>query len=222
MISKVYKHHRWYNCCSLKGVSVLRMIPSIDSVTQHSRMTPKGETAAREAKVGRSTQTPASEKDGAQSEAEQREIERLRETDRRVRQHEQAHLAAGGTYVRGGAQFSYVRGPDGKMYATGGEVSIDVSPARTPEATIAKMQQVRRAALAPADPSPQDRSVAAAAARAEMDARRKLAEEALEAQRARVERSGNIELEVQRPQEPATFKSIPNTGNFSARPSTGL
>ncbi|HOQ90624.1 MAG TPA: putative metalloprotease CJM1_0395 family protein [Candidatus Hydrogenedentes bacterium] len=146
-----------------------------------------GTFGLRERGVKAEAQRAVPGKSDTLSPEEQREIARLREMDRRVRQHEQAHLAAGGAYVRGGAQFTYVRGPDGKMYATGGEVSIDVSPERTPEATIAKMQQVRRAALAPADPSPQDRSVAAAAARAEMDARRKLAEQALEEQRRQAE-----------------------------------
>ncbi len=57
------------------------------------------------------------------------------------------------------------------MYAVGGEVKIDTSPERTPEATVSKMQQVRRAALAPADPSGTDRAVAAEAAQAEAHTR---------------------------------------------------
>ncbi len=97
-------------------------------------------------------------------EGEQAEVRRLRATDRKVRQHEQAHLAAGAGITRGGANFSYKRGPDGVLYAVGGEVSIDTSGGKTPEETIAKMKRVKAAALAPADPSPQDRRVAAAAA----------------------------------------------------------
>ncbi len=96
----------------------------------------------------------------------------LRQRDREVRAHEAAHAAAGGPYVRGGPSFQYTRGPDGRLYAVGGEVQIDVSPVSgDPEATIAKMQVVRRAALAPARPSAQDRAVAARAAQAEMRAR---------------------------------------------------
>jgi len=104
------------------------------------------------------------------------EIARLQTTDRAVRAHEAAHVAAGGSYVQGAASFTYQTGPDGKRYAVGGEVSIDVSAERTPEATIQKMEIVRAAALAPADPSATDRAVAAsatqaaAAARAEMNA----------------------------------------------------
>ena len=104
-----------------------------------------------------------------------REIERLKQRDAEVRQHEQAHQAAGGQYVRGGAQYTYERGPDGVMYAVGGEVSIDVSPGRTPDETIQKAEAIRAAALAPADPSGQDRAVAARAAAMEAEAQRKKA-----------------------------------------------
>ncbi len=104
------------------------------------------------------------------SEKEKKIVEELKRRDEAVRQHEQAHIAAGGSLVRGGANFNYQVGPDGKHYAIGGEVQIDVSPEDTPEATIRKMQQVQRAALAPADPSPQDRAVAAMASRIEAQA----------------------------------------------------
>jgi hypothetical protein len=57
------------------------------------------------------------------------------------------------------------------MYAVGGEVKIDISPESTPEATIRKMQQVRKAALAPAQPSSTDRAVAAQATQIEAQAR---------------------------------------------------
>ncbi|QDU63546.1 SprA-related family protein [Planctomycetes bacterium Pan216] len=105
------------------------------------------------------------------------EVEQLEQRDREVRQHEQAHVAAGGQYVVGGPSYSYQQGPDGQRYAVGGEVQIDTAPEREPDATIRKMQQVRRAALAPAEPSAQDRSVAAAASRQEQQARADLLEE---------------------------------------------
>jgi hypothetical protein len=106
------------------------------------------------------------------SEEEQQEVERLQERDREVRTHEQAHVAAGGQYVRGGVQYEYASGPDGRRYAVGGEVSIDTSPVSgDPDATIRKAQAVRRAALAPAEPSGQDRSAAAAASQMEAKAR---------------------------------------------------
>jgi hypothetical protein len=107
----------------------------------------------------------------ALSAEEQQKVAALKRRDAEVKAHEQAHLAAGGGLVQGGASYQYATGPDGKQYVVGGEVKIDTSPERTPEATIRKMQQVRRAALAPADPSGADRAVAAAAAQTEAQAR---------------------------------------------------
>ncbi len=98
-------------------------------------------------------------------------VQELAAADREVRAHESAHLAAGGGVVTGGASFSYTRGPDGKMYATGGEVPIDASEESDPDATIQKAQRIRAAALAPADPSPQDYKVAAMAIMMEQGAR---------------------------------------------------
>ena len=92
------------------------------------------------------------------------ELLELKARDQQVRRHEAAHMAAGGPYIRGGPTYSYRVGPDGKRYAVGGEVSIDTSPEQDPRQTIAKMRVVERAALAPADPSGQDRMVAAKAA----------------------------------------------------------
>lgn len=92
-------------------------------------------------------------------------VEELKKVDAEVRAHEMAHIAAGGEYITSGASFSYQQGPDGKNYAVGGEVSIDTSPEPgDPEATLQKMQQVRAAALAPAQPSSQDLKVASNAA----------------------------------------------------------
>ena len=106
---------------------------------------------------------------------ELKEIAELKSTDREVRAHEMAHVMAGGTLVRRGASYSYKQGPDGIRYAVAGEVSIDSSPVEgDPSATIRKMQQVRRAAEAPAEPSSQDRAVAASAARNEAEARQEL------------------------------------------------
>ncbi|OPZ60851.1 MAG: SprA-related family protein [Deltaproteobacteria bacterium ADurb.Bin510] len=108
------------------------------------------------------------------SRTEAQRVKELEQIDQRVRAHEAAHLAAAGGLARGGASFSYTKGPDGKLYASGGEVSIDTSSERTPQATIQKMRRVRTAALAPADPSGQDRRVAAQASAKEAAAAREL------------------------------------------------
>lgn len=110
------------------------------------------------------------------SEDERTQVDELQARDREVRAHEQAHKSAGGQYA-GAISYSYQRGPDGRRYAVGGSVPIDVSPvAGDPQATIRKMQQVRRAALAPAEPSSADRQVAQQASRTESEARRAMAQ----------------------------------------------
>jgi len=102
-------------------------------------------------------------------------IAKLAATDRHVRAHEQAHMTAAGPYARGGPTYSYATGPDGNRYAVGGEVNLDTSPVNgDPEATIQKARVIQAAANAPANPSSQDRAVAAAAAMMEQTAQREL------------------------------------------------
>lgn len=108
---------------------------------------------------------------------EQQQVSELKKIDRQVRQHEMAHMAAGAGLVTSGASYTYSKGPDGVNYAVAGEVRIDTSPGRTPEETVTRAQRIRAAALAPADPSPQDRSVAAAATQMEMSARMEIAQQ---------------------------------------------
>ncbi len=105
-----------------------------------------------------------------------RKVEELKKIDKRVHTHEQAHLSAAGGYARGGATYDYVTGPDGNKYANAGHVNIDTSKERTPEATIRKANIVQKAALAPADPSPADKQIAAYAAKMAMEAEQELAE----------------------------------------------
>ena len=106
---------------------------------------------------------------------DQRRVKEMKTTDRTVRAHEAAHMAAGGNLVTSGARYAYETGPDGQRYAVAGEVGIDTSKGRTPQETLARAQQIRAAALAPADPSGQDRAVAAAAAQMAADARAEIA-----------------------------------------------
>jgi hypothetical protein len=101
-------------------------------------------------------------------------LDSLKKRDREVRTHEQAHLAAAGRYAGGGAQFTTRKGPDGHAYAVSGEVPIDVSRENSPEATISKMETIKRAALAPQTPSSADRRIAAEAAVKEAEARKEL------------------------------------------------
>lgn len=112
------------------------------------------------------------------TEAEKEELRELRKRDREVRRHEQAHKAAAGPHANGGPRYEFVSGPDGRLYAVSGSVEIDTAPVPDdPEATLRKMRQVRRAALAPAEPSAEDRAVAAEASREAAAARAELRED---------------------------------------------
>lgn len=111
-----------------------------------------------------------------QQQAEQQQLTELKQRDAEVRAHEQAHASLGGQYASS-PQYEYERGPDGRRYAVGGEVSIDISEASTPEETIRKAQQVKAAALAPAEPSAQDLRVASEATKITIEARNEIASE---------------------------------------------
>jgi hypothetical protein len=113
------------------------------------------------------------------TEEEQAKVEELKQRDIEVRRHEAAHEAAAGGYAIGAPQYEYDTGPDDRRYVVNGEVNIDTSPvADDPDATIRKMETVRSAALAPADPSAQDLRVAAAASAAIQQAEAERTEEA--------------------------------------------
>ncbi len=144
-------------------------------------ISPDGLKASRQNGETREDQTPTrqtgQDREAALTAEELKQLAQLKSRDREVRAHEQAHLSVAGQYASGGASFSLQRGPDGNSYAIGGEVPIDSSSEPTPEATIQKMRTIRRAALAPADPSGPDRQIAAQASAKEMQARQEIAAE---------------------------------------------
>lgn len=117
------------------------------------------------------------------TDAERAVVRQLDARDREVRDHEQAHARVGGAYA-GEPTYTYQTGPDGQRYAVGGAVAIDTAPVRNdPSATIRKMEVVKAAALAPAEPSAADRRIAALAEAQKLQAIGDLAE----AQRAGAE-----------------------------------
>jgi hypothetical protein len=118
------------------------------------------------------------------SSEESAEVQRLAQRDREVRAHEAAHKGVAGHYARGGAEYEYERGPDGRQYAVAGEVSIDVSRPNDASAALQKALLIQRAALAPAQPSAQDRAVAAEAAQMAAQARTDLQREQADASEA--------------------------------------
>ena len=109
-------------------------------------------------------------------EDEERLLKDLQARDSEVKAHEAAHQAVGGG-MTGAASYTYQQGPDGKMYAIGGEVSISMKAGSSPEETIANARQLAAAAMATGNPSPQDHAVASSARVMEMKARQQLAKQ---------------------------------------------
>ena len=139
------------------------------------------DASAAQAKAGNRSEgadNESKQQERIQEQQQKQDLELIRTLSQReaeVHAHENAHSAVGGQYA-GSASYTYQRGPDGVNYAVGGEVSIDVSVIPgDPAATLQKMQLVQRAALAPAEPSAQDRKVAALAAQQANQARAELA-----------------------------------------------
>ena len=125
--------------------------------------------AAQELRPGGDKRTGPAGGQQELSDEDQEIVAELKRRDTEVRRHEQAHSSAAGSYS-GPPSFEYERGPDGRLYAVGGEVKIDARPVNDPEATIRRMDIGIRAARAPANPSAQDHAVAAQAKQARQQA----------------------------------------------------
>ncbi len=157
----------------LQSQAALRQLTNLNAPIEKNATVNESSAEPRELGVAEEARSsnPAAKSYTAE---EQQKISELAARDREVRAHEAAHASVGGIYA-GAPSYNFARGPDGKNYAVSGEVSIDVSPvAGNPQATIDKAQIVRRAALAPAQPSLQDRAVASAALALEQSARQEL------------------------------------------------
>lgn len=173
--------------------------PAVDTSTETANRadtsTQTADRAGANSGNNSATNTATANSDSASDERraeQQREqdaaiISQLKARDREVRLHEAAHAAVGGRYA-GAPNLQYERGPDGVNYAVSGEVSISVSKAATPEATLEKARQIRAAATAPAEPSAQDRAVAAEASRLEAEARTEIQAQEVEERQQRSER----------------------------------
>ncbi len=152
-------------------------------VPQHLRVAHASRGPGR-SQAGGAHKTRGSHAPGDDLTAEQRQqVDELKQVDREVRAHEQAHLSRAGAYAAGAPSFTYTTGPDGKQYAVAGEVKIDTSPEADPEATLRKAEAIRAAASAPSEPSSQDRMVAAQASRMASEAQQELADERSDAEK---------------------------------------
>lgn len=103
-----------------------------------------------------------SEKNSSSKEEDEEFINRLQARDQEVRAHEQAHAAALGPYA-GPVQYTYQIGPDGRAYAIGGSIQVDMSRESDPASDLFKAQTIERAATIAGNPSSADIAVAAQA-----------------------------------------------------------
>ena len=97
------------------------------------------------------------------SEEEQKQVEEMKQRDREVHTHEQAHVSAAAG-MAGAPVYEYETGPDGQRYAVAGHVDVKTSGSSNPDTALREAEAVKRAANAPADPSSADRAAAASAA----------------------------------------------------------
>jgi hypothetical protein len=178
---------------------------------QNNATLPKADsTSSSDSKVAATTRYTASKQ---LTEAQQQKVTELQQIDRNVRAHEQAHMAAGHGVVTSGPNYSYTYGPDGKQYATGGEVGIDTAYERKPEANIDKGIRIQAAALAPKDPSTQDYRVASVGEQMESTGRTDLRRQQVEEQ-AQAQAEAAAQREAEKKAQTQAFNEAPvNTVN---------
>jgi SprA-related family len=123
------------------------------------------------------------------SDADLLEISKLKARDTRLRQHEQAHHAASAGVDVSSASFTYQKGPNGVNYAVSGDVRIGTSAAGTPEDRLAQAAMIIDVALAPVDPTPTDRAVAAQARSVAQQASAEIMQQGVSAPPANVNQS---------------------------------
>ena len=111
---------------------------SVGAKASSSETSPSGgayaDSAATPATRESTTQRPVRESTESSqlTQEEKAEVRELQKRDREVRAHEAAHRAAAGGLASGGS-YTYTRGPDGRNYAVGGEVSIRMPSTNSPE-----------------------------------------------------------------------------------------
>ena len=137
----------------------------------------------------KSEQQPEQESDAKENSAsgnkeltqqEQQEVMELKNTDAKVKAHEHAHKAAAAGLKTTGPNYEYETGPDGKKYAVAGDVNVSYAKSSDPEVNLQNAQKLKAAALAPTDPSSQDRKVAQKADQEIAEAKREIMEEQAE------------------------------------------
>ncbi|MBR0256525.1 MAG: hypothetical protein IJQ58_02200 [Synergistaceae bacterium] len=148
---------------------------ALESAKKDSEETERNQTIIK----AESDKREAERKEDKAEDEKDSQVRELEQIQNEVIAHEAAHQAAAGEFG-GGVSYSYTQGPDGQSYITGGEVPIRFKEGATPEETLRNMQKVQATANAPADPSGQDRQVAAKAAALASKARGEITRESSE------------------------------------------
>jgi hypothetical protein len=160
--------------------------PPDDGITL--ALSPEAREAARLAELAHLKASLSKQKDGDSQDAEttnpetenqlsgeREDVRQLEQKDREVRATQLARAAAAGG-LGSVPTFAYKVGPDGRLYAVSGQVTLDTNPVPgDPEATLRKARQIEKAAFMPGDPSSEDRRAAAMAATLAARARQELA-----------------------------------------------
>jgi hypothetical protein len=155
---------------------------AVEETSETSANKASPDSKAPENNVSASSNQNQPEQDQQSQEKSQQEqaiIRELSARDREVRAHEQAHASVGGQYT-GAVSLTYQRGPNGVSYAVSGEVPISALSSGDAQSRLQAAEQIKRAALAPANPSAQDRQVAAQATQTATQARAEIATESAE------------------------------------------
>ena len=154
----------------------------------------------KEQKIEKSMEKEKASKPQNLSPQQEEQVKELQSRDAEVKAHEAAHQSAAGG-LAGAASYTYQQGPDGKMYAIGGEVPISIPSSASPKEALANARKVQAAATAPGEPSSQDMAVASSAAMMQVKAEQQLAQQAQKEQRGN-DTYANLEntLQTQRQQ----------------------
>lgn len=188
------------------GETGLQPIPGAHPHATRGQEASRERLSPQQAEEGRRSQNPRRADGETMSDKDLALLKKMRARDTQVRAHEMAHLAAAGGLARG-MSFSYELGPDGRRYATGGEVGLDMSTTGDPRSTISKMTRVQAAAMAPADPSPQDRAIAAQAQALILQAAMELSMEMRQAQ-AEVAAEAEARAQASREKAASTYEAV--------------
>jgi len=86
-------------------------------------------------------------------------LDKFKTQDRKMKIHESLHSTLLGTNV----SYKYQRGPDGRLYAVGGETTLDTSIPKDPKEAMLKIEQIKKSATAAPELSHADLNIASGA-----------------------------------------------------------